>query len=392
MIRKIITASAAVLLGLALLAPAAARAQEQPASGTTARFADGGTSSDVKDAKADDEGPKEGDFGQVVPVPGWSIKPEVQALGNSMKQFNTLIGSLNRANKDLSDEFQKYLKDPKNEVVASSLERKMAVYAAQVQGEFSTVISEQDSLSSNFRMLRRKLQQLSGHLGTKAGDFGEKLKTFQVEAKKQEKDLIDLAIKIKENPPEDPDELKRLKHDFLLKTRRYNLKNRYVHGYGARLANYQQLRKNLEKLSDLFVSLHEKFGDLMDNLQNEKQYLKDSIELQADTLRIKQIIRDGIFGGENAIKNVSEKLADLYVKVDAFTQVHDRINADLNKFVESQTELLNVSEKLDKIGAIDFGANAQQDIDKTIDDFYKKKDAPPSDDDLMLKGATEGGK
>src|SRR5439155_18304744 len=115
---------------------------------------------------------------------------------------------------------------------------------------------------------------------------------------------------------------------------RFGLKSRYVKGYGARLANYQQLRKNLDKLADLFVTLHEKFGDLMDNLSNEKQYLRDSIELQADTLRIKQIIRDGIYGGDNAIKNVSEKLADLYVKVDAFTQVHDRINSDLNKFVE----------------------------------------------------------
>jgi len=345
---------------------------------------------DAKPA-ATEEDPEKGG-GTIVPVPGWSIKPEIESLGGSMKKFNTLIGSLNRANKDLSDEFQKYLKDPKNEVVASTLERKMAAYAAQVQGEFSTVISEQDALSSNFRMIRRKLQQLSGHLGTKSGDFQEKLKGFATESHKMEKELIDLAIKIKENPPEDPDELKKMKHEFAMKTRRFNLKNRYVKGYAARLANYQQLRKNLEKLADLFNSLHEKFGDLMDNLSNEKQYLKDSIELQADTLRIKQIIRDGIFGGENAIKNVSEKLADLYVKVDAFTQVHDRINADLNKFVESQTELLSVSEKLDKIGAIDFGTQAGQDLDKTIEDFYKRKDAPNTGDDDMIKGTKEDSK
>ena len=99
--------------------------------------------------------------------------------------------------------------------------------------------------------------------------------------------LIDLAIKIKENPPEDPEELKKLKHDFLMKQRRYNLKMRYVKGYAARLQNYQQLRKNLDRLADLFVTLHEKFGDLMENLSNEKQYLRDSIELQADALRIK---------------------------------------------------------------------------------------------------------
>src|SRR6185436_4736540 len=98
MIRKIVSASAAILLGLALVAPMA-RAQDQP--------------TDVKDAKAEEAPQGEDPFDTVGPMPGWSIKPEVQNLGNSMKQFNTLIGSLNRANKDLSDEFQKYLKDPK---------------------------------------------------------------------------------------------------------------------------------------------------------------------------------------------------------------------------------------------------------------------------------------
>lgn len=376
MIRKLISVS---VLALALMAPVVVRAQDAPSSSDPS----------AKPASGDE---KSDEGATVDKVPGWSIKPEIQSLGDSMKKFNTLIGSLNRANKDLGDEFQKYLKDPKNEVVASNLEKKMAAYAAQVQGEFSAVISEQDALSSNFRMLRRKLQQLSSHLGNKAGDFQEHYKQFADEAKVQEKSLVDLAIKIKENPPEDPDELKKLKHEFALKQRRYNLKNRYVKGYQARLQNYQQLRKNLDKLGDLFETLHERFGDLMENLSNEKQYLRESIELQADTLRIKQIIRDGIFGGENAIKNVSDKLASLYVKVDAFTQVHDRINSDLNKFVESQTSLLEVGNAIDKIGGDGFGGAQNQDLDKSIDDFYKRKDAPlTNDDDSVLgKGTKEG--
>ncbi|MBI3722596.1 hypothetical protein HY251_01375 [bacterium] len=322
--------------------------------------------------------------GDVEPVPGWSIKPEMKSIEGSMKQFNVLIGSLNRANKDLKDEFEKYLKNPDNKVIGSSLEKKMAAYAAQVQGEFSTVISEQDGLTANFRMLRRKLQQLAGHLGTKAGDFQDKLKGFTDDSKKQEKALIELAIKIKENPPEDPDELKKLKHDFLIKQRRFNIKSRYVKGYASRIANYQQLRKNLDKLSDLFVMLHEKFGDLMDNLSNEKQYLRDTIELQADTLRIKQIIEQGITGGDNAIKNVSAKLADLYIKVDAFGAVHDKISADLNKFVESETEIGKISDQLMKIGETPFGQGQTQDIDKSIDEFYEKSKNPSIDDDAML--------
>ncbi|HZV00534.1 MAG TPA: hypothetical protein VFF73_27720 [Planctomycetota bacterium] len=374
MIRKLFSAS---VVTLALLGTARA----QDATDQNAKPA----SSEEKPADADGAG-------QFDQVPGWSIKPEVGKLNDSMKKFNSLIGSLNRASKDLSDEFQKYVKDPKNEVVASNLERKMASYAAQVQGEFSAVISEQDALSSNFRMLRRKLQQLSNHLGTKAGDFQEKYKSFADEARKQEKELIDLAVKIKENPPEDPEELKKLKRDFLMKQRRYMLKERYVKGYGARVQNYQQLRKNLEKLSELFVALHDRFGDLMENLSNERTYLKESMELQRDTLEIKRIIRDGIFGGEGALKNVSEKLLQLYGKVDAFTSVHDRINSDLNKFIESQTTVTDVMNSLDKIGDVGgFGTQQAKDIDSAIDEIYKKKDAPLSNaDDDVLKGTKDG--
>ncbi len=39
-------------------------------------------------------------------------------------------------------------------------------------------------------------------------------------------------------------------------------------------------------------------------------------------------IRDGILGSEQAIGNVADKLADLYGKVDAFANVHERIPVD----------------------------------------------------------------
>src|SRR5690606_39932125 len=76
------------------------------------------------------------------------------------------------------------------------------------------------------------------------------------------------------------------------------------------------------------IYLHEKFNELIDNLENERQFLQDSVRLQADTLRIKQIMRDGIIGSEQAIGNVADKLAELYGKVDAFAQ--DRKSTRLN--------------------------------------------------------------
>ncbi len=338
-------------------------------------------------SRADDAASTDNDA-SVEKVPGWSIKTEIEGLGTSMNKFNALIGSLSRANKDLSDEFAKYVKDPKNEVVASSLDRKLAAYAAQVQGEFSAVISEQDALSSNFRLLRRKLQDLSTRIGAKAGDFEARSKGFADKARTREKALIALAVKLKESPPEDPDELKKLKHEFLVEQRRYALEQRYAKGYQARVANYQQLRKNLDKLGDLFVTLHERFGDLMENLSNEKHYLHDSIELQADTLEIKRIIREGIFGGENTIKGVSDKLASLFVKVDAFTQVHERIGSDLNNFVAGQAKLAELSGALENLGGRDLGQAESMDLEKAIDEAYKKKDAPLTNDDAAVLGGT----
>lgn len=369
MIRRLILRSApALLLAFCLAAPA--RAQDVKDTAT--------------DPKADESAP-DAPF-KVDPVPGdWSIKPEVQKLDTQVKTFSSLLGSLNRANKDLGDEFKRYQKDPTNQLVASSLEKKLAAYAAQVSGDFDKVIADQDALTSNFRMLKRKLGQLSGHLGSKAGDFEERLKGFKTQARDLEKQLIDMSVKLKEDPPTDPDQKKQMERDFAKKLRAFQMRSRYANGYASRYQNYLMLKKNLEKLADLFVNLQEKFGDLIDNLQNEKTYLHDSIELQLDMLKIKQILRDGVFGGDKAIKNVSEKLADLYVKVDAFTTIHDRINQDLNKFIDTNVDLMKIGNDLDNIGKGSWG-DASKSLQDTIDEFYKKKDAPPAADDDIFKG------
>ncbi|MEZ6186286.1 MAG: hypothetical protein R3F62_14925 [Planctomycetota bacterium] len=310
---------------------------------------------------------------RVAPLPNWSIRKEVDNLDSSMREYNALTNSLSKASKELGEEFQRYLENPNDEVLASSVEKKMALYAKQVMADFDDIISDQDLLGANFRDLQRKLVTFSDHLELQASSFEMRLGGYTTKAKELEKTLVELSVRIKENPPEDPDELRQLKREFARQFRSYRLQTRYVNGYQRRFQNYRQLGKNLQGLAGLFVNLHEKFNELIQNLTNERQYLRDSLRLQADTLRIKQIIRDGILGSERAIGNVAEKLADLYTKVDAFTKVHERINTDMTKFVESQDILMDVTRKIDSIGLE--GApigDIAQDMEKAIQAFYDK--------------------
>ena len=322
---------------------------------------------------------------RITPMPNWSIRKEVDRLDTSMKEYSALIRSLSRASTDLGKEFKKYLKNPHDQVLASSVERKMALYAKTVMRDFDDIIADQDVLGTNFRELQRKLVHFSGHLGGQAKGFQLKLDGYRGKARQHERVLKALAIKIKEDPPADAGALRKLKRQFQRELRRYNLQGRYVRGYRARFKSYQKLQKNMKSLAGLFVNLHTKFNELIENLENERQFLHDSLRLQADTLRIKQIIRDGILGSEKAIGNVADKLANLYNKVDAFGKVHERINGDLNRFVESQGALMNVTRKIDAIGTKGGPlGGVGNDMNKAINLFYKNKDAP-DDGELLLE-------
>jgi hypothetical protein len=344
---------------------------------------------------------------EVAPPPNWSIKQEVERLDTSMHEYNALINSLGSASTDLAAELRAFQADPHNEVLASSVERKMAQYAQRVMGDFDAIIADQDVLSANFNDLQRKLTVFSRHLGTASADYHVRLDGYRASARDEEKKLTELSVRLKENPPEDPNALRLLKQEFAREFRRYRLQTRYVNGYQRRFRSYQQLQKNMERLAGVFVSLHEKFNELVDNLENERQYLQDSLRLQADTVTIKRLIRDGVIGSEAAIGNVADKLATLYNHVDAFATVHERINGDLNNFVESQDALMDVTRKIDAIGATggpigDIGA----DMDKAIETFYGRRndtgdsllgeDAQPEteeqDAEPPAAPATEGGR
>jgi hypothetical protein len=290
-----------------------------------------------------------GNVGVTTTVPkDWSIRDEVNRIENHMHGFLDLSESLGSASKELAQDFEAYLQDPKNEVLASSIEKKMALFADQVVHDFDKVITDQDVLISSFKELKRKLQKFDGALTEKVQEYDLKMQGIREETSTVEQSLIGLSVKIKD--AQDPSEKKSLENEFAKSYRRFRLKNRNIRGYEHNLQNYKVLLKNLELLTALFAQLQDKFGDLMQNLENEKAYLLDSIELQQDSVKIKKIMNEGFYSGERAIKNVTEKLAQLYLRVDAFTQVHDRINQGLGRFAETQDTLAKLSQTIDDIG------------------------------------------
>lgn len=311
---------------------------------------------------------------ELTPVPNWSIRQEVQRLDTSMRAYNSLINSLSNASQELRTAVDEYSRDPHNEVLASNLDAKMAQYARRVMGDFDGIIADQDVLSANFNDLNRKLLVFSRHLASQADVFRQNLDGYRTTARDAERRLTELSVRIKESPPEDPAELKLLKREFAREFRRYRLQMRYVNGYSRRYRSYQQLQRNLEQLAGLFTNLHDKFSEMIDNLENERQYLQDSVKLQADTILIKRTMREGVWGSEQAIGNIANKLAELYQNVDAFGQVQERINTDLNQFVDSQEALLDVTRRIDEIGQTggpigDIG----NDMEKAIEEFYGRR-------------------
>jgi uncharacterized phage infection (PIP) family protein YhgE len=365
-VKKLTAASSA--LALLLLAPGA-RAQQPP-------FADR-----APDPRQPQQQGGRDATAEIAPLPNWSIRQEVQRLDTSMREYTALINSLGNASKDLNDEVKRYAQDPHNELLASSLDRKMAQYAQRVMGDFDGIIADQDVLSANFNDLQRKLVVFSRHLASQADTFRGNLDGYRSTARESEKRLTEMAVQIKESPPDDPNALRQLKNDFAREFRRYRLQMRYVNGYNRRYRSYQSLQQSMERLAGLFNNLHEKFNELIENLENERQYLQDSLRLQADTIQIKRTIRDGIMGSDQAIGNIADKLADLYTKVDAFSQVQDRVNTDLNRFVDSQSALMDVTHKIDAIGQTggpigDIGS----DMEKAIQAFYGRRGG----DDALL--------
>jgi len=168
-------------------------------------------SNDVKEAKAD-RGPDGGNptrrYRLVDPARSTRLRPVDE-------EVNTLIGA-HRAKKDLSDEVQYVTSRIRRTRSSRAPREEEGPYAAQVQGEFSAVISEQ-TRSARTSECYAEAPAALGHEG-QGGRLPGEVRTFATESKKQEKELIDLAIKIRRPARGTPTERQdSSKHDFALK-------------------------------------------------------------------------------------------------------------------------------------------------------------------------------
>lgn len=298
---------------------------------------------------------------------GWSIEEEIKGLQTSVGDFNHLITSLGTASTQLQELLTKHLKNPKDKVVQSSLEKSLASYAENASKDFDRVIAYQDATLSNFRALNRKLNRFNSYLKVKI----QMMRTTSTESKKKvekmEKELEELAVTIKHASNKDEEQAARRK--FAKLHHEYRLQVRYAQGYEKAAIAYGNLSEHLGTLDGHFLTLRDKFGILIDNLASEKKFLVDNMTLQEDNMKVRVLIQDGILSGNDAIGSVTEKMAVLFLKVDAFNKINDRITGTLDSFMDFQQTLIGIGEKLQKIGT----DGTQKTMEGAIDDFYNRR-------------------
>lgn len=304
----------------------------------------------------------------------WSISKEVRTLERSLSKYDPLLESLGEANKDLQQDLKAYMANPKDQVLASRIAMKMSAYAKKVAWDFDRVIANQDVLINVFKELQRKLTKFNGYLAFRANAFQGNVSEFKSKGKAYAKELNQIATQYME--ADDPRAKEQFKRQFTRVYRRYKINKRYIDGYGRTRTSYGNLSKNLGALIKIFNNLQEAYSDLIDNLEAEKKFLMDNIRLQADSLQVQNLVRQGILQGNIAIKNITEKLARMYLQVNTFAKVHDRINAGMSKFIDTHELLVDVTRKIEQEP---FGASGA--IEETIDKFYRKHDFDREDED-----------
>lgn len=317
-----------------------------------------------------------------VPVDKWDLNPNLKELNQSLSKFTPLIKVLNKANKELAGAFEDYSKDPKSELLASRVELKLARYAAGLDKEFQAISATQDILLSNLRGLNHKLGHMTHGIGGHSKGFEQSLKQHSLAARKHRKQLIEIAQRIKNDPPADKQQLQQLKLLFAKTFRRYRLDLRYQRGYRSRLKGYGRLTQYVSKLKGLFANLEGDFQVLAENIGNERKFLREAIQLQLDGIKMKKLMSKNIRGGKNALIKVTQKLQELYQKVDNFTKVHDKVNASLDNYTSGRSDW---DDFVKRIGPGAFGQKQNADLDKLIDSFANQDtdNDEQSDEDLL---------
>jgi hypothetical protein len=298
---------------------------------------------------------------------GWSIDEEVKQLESSVKDFNIVIKSLGSANSELQELLTKHLKNPADRVTSSLLEKKIAAYASDAVKDFDRIISSQDATEANFRSVGRKLTRFDSYLLAKMEST--KLNALEVrkDVDKMSKDLEDLAANVKSATT--PEEEKAAKAKFSQVYNRFRLQKRYASGYEKTHEGYKHLQEHLVQLNALYGQLKEKFMTLVDNLETERKFLMDNMSLQQDSMKVKVLVREGVISGRDAIGKITEKMALMFLKVDAFNTISERVTSNMDNFNDFQQQMVGITEKLQQVGAL----GDPKSLDDAIDQFYRQR-------------------
>jgi len=298
---------------------------------------------------------------------GWSIDEEVRGLETSAKDFSVVIKSLGSANLELQELLTKHLKNPNNRVNSSLLEKKIAAYASDAVKDFDRIISNQDGTVSNFKSVGRKLAKFDAYLAAKI----DATKVNAVEVKKDvdtmEKQLEEMASSVKNSS--NPTEEKDFKQKLAKLYHRYRLQKRYADGYERTSEGYRKLAQNLAQMNQLYGMLKDKFSTLVANLETERKFLLDNMSLQEDSMKVKTLVQDGVLSGRDAIGKITERMAMLFLKVDAFNSISERVTTNMDTFNDFQTQLTGITEKLQQVGTV----GDTKSLDEAIEQFYNKR-------------------
>jgi hypothetical protein len=298
---------------------------------------------------------------------GWSIDEEVKQLESSVKDFSVVIKSLGSANTELQELLTKHLKNPADRLNSSLLEKKIAAYASDAVKDFDRIISNQDGTVSNFRSVGRKLGRFDSYLAAKIDATTLNAVDVRKDVDGMERQLEETAAAVKNAST--PEEEREAKQKFSRIYHRYRLQKRYAEGYQKTCEGYRKLSAHLAQLRTLYGTLKDKFTTLVSNLETERKFLLDNMSLQEDSMKVKVLVRDGVVSGRDAIGKITEKMALLFLKVDAFNAISERVTTNMDTFNDFQQQMVGITEKLQQVGTV----GDPKSLDDAIDQFYRQK-------------------
>jgi hypothetical protein len=147
------------------------------------------------------------------------------------------------------------------------------------------------------------------------------------------------------------------------------VQKRYADGYAKTTEGYRKLSAHLAQLNQLYGTLKDKFSTLVANLETERKFLMDNMSLQEDSMKVKALVRDGVVSGRDAIGKITEKMATLFLKVDAFNVISEKVTTNMDNFNDFQVQMVGITEQLQQVGA----TGDTKSLDEAIEQFYNKR-------------------